>query len=401
MNATYSVNCVNPVGLGSEDNPPILVPHSLLELTLSQCNNIRTTENRLLFWFRIDSYPYTDDSEEEWRQMSYAKFHVITKARKTIAETLDWLAKNKFVNVKRVTFLDGNTVKDYKPEEEACKYSTVGAGDLVDYSLWSKSYWSEFGASTDNDYLSNVTRLNLGLLTEISKEKLVYSDKKEENRKKTRDIHSRFNLLKNTGHVGRGFKVNRLFSPWVGASSLVRKRFQLDGCDIVSIDLKAAQPTLIAAMADDTKLLADCKSDALYLGIASLLSISRDEAKKPFMAYAYGKNRGNWFGHKDAYVVQEWMKKRYPKAAGFVMKEKKNKGYRQLSCDLQDKEAELFVDGMLGDLTHEGLPALSVHDALYVRRQDLNRATEIARKHLDKFIPNEQYKLDQDNITER
>ena len=56
---------------------------------------------------------------------------------------------------------------------------------------------------------------------------------------------------------------------------------------------------------------------------------------------------------------------------------------------------------MLGDLTSEGLPALSVHDALYVRRQDASRATEIAHKHLDKFIPNEQYTLDQDNITER
>ena len=213
--------------------------------------------------------------------------------------------------------------------KEECKYATICKGGLAEYQLVSKPFCASVDSSTASDSLCQVTRSNLGLLSKKTTNKLVYLNKKQESRKKTRDIQLRFNLLKNLGRVNRGTKVTRLYSPWVGASSQVSKRFQLDGWDITSIDLQAAQPTLMAAMAGDAKLLADCKSDALYQGIASHLKIDRDNAKKAFMAYAYGKIRGNWHGHRDVYQVQELMKKHYPKAAGFVMKEKRDKGYKQ------------------------------------------------------------------------
>lgn len=381
-------------------NYPIYIPQALLDAAERSFPNIRTVENHLLIWFMIDSWPYADDSRYEWREMSYAMFGAVTKSRNTVSEVLQWLEKEGFIKRRKFQLDDGELVNYFIPNEEACKYRAILDGKLVPYVLLSKRYWGKIQKSTSADSLCQVTRENLGLLSEITTENFEYEDKTAENKKKNRDINSRFKLLRNLGWVNRGTNVNRLFSPWVTASSQVRKRFQLDGYDIVSIDLKAAQPTLMATMADDTKLLRDCKADNLYSGIRSLLNIDRDNAKKAFMAYAYGKNRGNWYGHQAAYKVQEWMKVRYPKTASFVRKGKTDHNYRELSIALQNKEAELFVDGMLGDLANDGLPALSVHDAIYVRYQDAEKATEIAHRHLDSFIPEGIYKMEQENITE-
>jgi len=386
--------------MNEKSDPPIYVPTELIAKAFYDCGSIKTAETRLLLWFLIDCNPYTDDSCHGWRPMSYNRFALATKNRNNVGSGLDWLLKERYIDVKPFQFFDGNLAKDYRPGEDPCKYRTRHPGELEAYHLKSKRYWSRIETFTAKDRLCQVTRENFALLRETSIAPVEYDTKKEENARKTRDQTTIYKLNRNLGRVVRGTCVNRLFSPWVGARSAIRSRYTLDGAPIVSIDLQAAQPTLMASLAADTNLLRDCKTDALYQGIMGLLKTEdRGQAKEKFMAYAYGKPRGNYPGHREVFQVQEWMMERYPTTASFVLSEKKRNGHAQLSCDLQDREAALFVDGMMGDLTNEGIPVLTVHDALYIRQQDQGRAMEIADKHLSTEIGDNLYSLEDQPIT--
>lgn len=372
----------------------IHVPEGLLDLAESELKNRISIENRLLFWLIIDSWPYSDETGDDWKAIHSDRFGAVTTNSRAFAEIHRWLENKGFIKIKKIRLNDGREVNYYKDGEVSMSYKALCEGNLVPYELISKTYWGTIECHTDKHPLCQVTRQNVGLLAEVSREKLEYGSFDLEKKRKNKDSHSLYKLNTNKGRVNFGHKVKRLYSPWASARGDVRERFTLDGAPIVSWDLKASQPSLMAVMAEDWELLADCKSDALYQGIMHLLGVDRDTAKKAYMAYAYGKNRGDWAGHRDAYQVQEWMKRTYPKAGQFVRRHKKDNHYAKLSCELQDMEAEIFVFGALQEMSNLGLPALTVHDALYVREQDAEIAEQMARKNLDKIIPEEKYELE-------
>jgi hypothetical protein len=73
---------------------------------------------------------------------------------------------------------------------------------------------------------------------------------------------------------------------------------------------------------------------------------------------------------------------------------KKQHDYRKFACEMQDREALIFVDGIFQELTENGLTALTVHDSIYFREQDREQATETAIKHLNKHIMGGFYHLE-------
>lgn len=377
----------------------IYVPANLLDAVENSFGSIKTIENYLLFWQFIDAWPYADDEDEDWRVISDSCFGEVISSQNIRGQIRNWLEKQGFIKLRKFRLDNGVLVNHFIPGVEPLKYQPICGGPLIPYQLISKDYWGGLDSFTAPDPLCLATRANLSLLTKKNGEKPDYESEKAGKIKKNRDVHSLYKLGANAGNITRGQRVSRLYSPWVTASKEVRKCFLLDGCGISSLDLKAAQPTLIAQMAGDQKMLEDCKSDALYLGIAEMLGVERNDAKQPFMAYAYGKNRKDGRGNLAAFKVQEWMRERYRNAASFMAQEKTVRDYSELSCRLQDVEAAIFVDGIYAELTDKGLPALTVHDAIYFRDKDFGTVNEVAHKHLDQFIPNREYKLDDEIVS--
>lgn len=382
----------------------IYVPEDLLErVEQSFGHNINTMERHLLIWFIIDSWPYSGSSGNNWKTINDSRFKLATKNPNDRKKTRDWLEENGFIKIKKFKVSGGPELNYYIPNEVSQSYSATGKGKLIPYELCKKEYWNRLDFHTADDLPCQITRENMGLLSKKNVEKPRYKDEETEKKKRNRDLSAQYKLVTNRGSVKRGTKVNRLTSAWTHGSKELRKEFLLDGCEIFYWDLKAAQPTLIAVMSEDRDLLRDCWcKDALYQGIKERLKVTdREVAKKAFMAYAYGKNRGDWYGHKKAYAVQEWMKERYPKAANYVTKIKKDNHYTLLNHRMQNMEAEIFVDGILKELYDKGLPALTVHDSIYVREHDKGIAKEIAHKHLGLFIPDGEYELGEETVSTR
>lgn len=383
----------------TSQDEPIFVPQDLVHASEGSFSNVRTIENHLLFWHFVDCWPYVEGTNDGWREINDNQFRAVTRNQNSRGKIRRWLENSGFLEFKKYRRRNGELANLSIPGEQSFKYKPIYSGDLVSYHLVSKPPWNYFETFTQDEQLCLATRQNLSLLNPIPGEKPRYADKKAEKKKKNRGISSQKKLKANAGGVKRGWQVRRIFSPWVTCNREVRKCFLLDGCGITAIDLKAAHPTLIAQMSGDQKLARDCQSDALYRGIAQEIGQSRDEAKKAFMAYAYGKNRKDGRGNKAAFLVQEWIRGNYPTAANFITHEKTIKDHEQFSIDLQNLEAGIFVDGIYRELCDLGLPALTVHDAVYFRDRDLAQIKDIAHKHLDKKISKRRYTIEEEVIS--
>ena len=190
----------------------------------------------------------------------------------------------------------------------------------------------------------------------------------------------------------RGQRVNRLFSTFTLAPRLTRRCFTLDSQEIVTIDLQAGQPTLLAAYAGDEPLLQRCYDNLLYDDVQQITGAKdRDEAKKFWNRYGLGKN------HVESWKIQtlqlqEYVQNQFPVAFNYVWKAKMY-GHKYLSHKLQNEEARLFVDVILQKLKGRDLAALTIHDSIACKETDKNLVLETMQETLDREIPNKKYKL--------
>lgn len=232
----------------------------------------------------------------------------------------------------------------------------------------------------------------MGLLERIPEKKPLLAEKKRGMRM---DLHYLRTLEMNKGNIHRGTKVNRLYSPWARGAKRIRPCFNLAGEEMVCLDLRCSQVALLAAYFDDQDLVRDCAEDRFYTGFASMLGTSRDDAKQPFFEYYFGTNRTEDARNKQALEVQKWMTGKYPKTGRNVFDAKVEK-HNQLAIDLQNREASIFVDGVYLKLGQIGLPALSIHDAIYVPASGTDTARAVIEKHLDKVEGLSTYYLKQE-----
>jgi hypothetical protein len=86
---------------------------------------------------------------------------------------------------------------------------------------------------------------------------------------------------------------------------------------------------------------------------------------------------------------------KYPKTGRNVFDAKVEK-HNQLAIDLQNREASIFVDGVYLELGQIELPALSIHDAIYVPASGTDTARAVIEKHLDKVEGLSTYYLKQE-----
>jgi hypothetical protein len=361
------------------------VPHELLKRLLSE--RIEVVEGIILFYWLI-LISQGKKSFENWARISDDRFKHIVKndsQRRRYREWLEdhgyikirkWKCKDGVMRNRRIRGLECQQYRAFVPEEEQVEYT------------FEKSHISsliEGGADVSSDPLCVSTRDNLELL----RPKVTYSLPRQFTDKDARDWGAYARLSNGAFRVNRGAIVNRLYSTWVTASSNVRSMFTFCGENVGSLDLQAAQPTIVATLAKDDKMLQDCFDDELYDKIRNHLGLERQKAKRGFCAYVfYESPRTKFSSNRVAYEVQKLTRRLYPSASKFI-----EAGRPNLAKKLQDFEASIFVDGAFAELVHQNTPALTVHDSIYFPESKKSVVKEVLDRHIQQALGHDRFKI--------
>ena len=127
-----------------------------------------------------------------------------------------------------------------------------------------------------------------------------------------------------------------------------------------------------------------------------MIGDDRSQAKKACYAYAFGHNRNEKTKNRNALAVQELIHKNYPDVYEYVWNNKTWK-HNRFARMLQNKEAEIFLNNILGELILKDIPALTVHDSIYAMSSSKDEVLKVMTKHLDQAIPGGCYVIDQQN----
>lgn len=367
-----------------------------------------------LMWWLISIW---NDDEQGWSTINdEVYFDKITTDPYTRPEARTSLVDNGYVQT-----------LPYRPGERSTRYGLQDHPDeLVPFKVPIDIIERCWPFSTQDEEACLWYRQNLDLVERIQgKEQAEFADSEHGRRQ---DLYMIKTLEKKKGSIHRGglnvktgLHLNRIYSPFTNCSRRIRPLFSLAGEEMVCLDLRASQVALLAARYADEKLLADCRYDRFYGGLFEFLKDKdvfrgydpdkktrwgkrkrksrklnkpkepfvpkeRDDIKKPFFAWYFGENPSK-FARKFRKAIDGWMNDNYPVTTQGVAKEKSGKedGNVHLALELQNIEAAAFCDGAYLDLKRLGIPALLVHDAVYVGRSNTSKTEEVIDHHLKKI----------------
>lgn len=321
----------------------------------------------------------------EWTSISDRTFGNVVKNHTRKSTEKKWLEENGFIQIKKWTSEDGMVKNSRIPRKKCQEYRVVEQeGESLWVDLWKRKL--EWTAITAPDAFCEYTRevlaeveLDKGKVNRICLGESEFSTLPPARRMAA--LHWARALHCGTGAIHRGRRVSRLFSPWTSAPRELRKACFLAGEPIASIDLQASQPALIGSLAEDDDFLIACFNDQLYGAVGKLFEVDRDHAKQIVLSYIYGPNREENARNKQAYLVQGYVAKHFPKTHSFVWKNKLQH-YKAFARRLQNLEADLFVDGIFSEMMQKQIPALTVHDSITIPMSRQEEAVEICRRVL-------------------
>ncbi|WP_136467790.1 hypothetical protein [Flagellimonas onchidii] len=149
--------------------------------------------------------------------------------------------------------------------------------------------------------------------------------------------------------------------------------------NLVEIDAKNSQFAILANMIK-AKVNDDFVTDAicgvLYERLADKLDCSREEAKDLVMKTIYSK-------HYHDNKTKRIMTRLYPESMAIIEKYKRKSSNRELAIAMQQKESEIYIDGVLRKLHEIGVPAISKHDSIIFHRRDLKTVESVIRDTLE------------------
>lgn len=318
----------------------------------------------------------------KWTYISDQSFLKVVKNHTRKSVEKKWLEEKGFIKIKKWRSVDGTLTNSKIPGRKCQRYKLVeqkGEGVVVD--LWERQLdWPSY---TQDDCFCQYTRSILGhiqidhaLASRMCLGQAEYSSLPTTRRMAI--LHWARTLQFGSGSIRRGRRVNRLYSPWTSTPRELRNACSLNGEPIVSIDLQASQPTLIGLLAEDEWFSQACFNDELYAHISKLFGVDRETAKPIFLSYIYGQNRKPKGRNTEAFQVQEFVAKHFPKTHEFIWQNKAI-NHKAFACKLQNLEANLFLDGILDTLMQKKMAALTLHDSITVPRSLLEPAVEISR----------------------
>ena len=144
-------------------------------------------------------------------------------------------------------------------------------------------------------------------------------------------------------------------------------RFIKQSNGLLEIDAKNSQFAILANMIKgevNDGFVEDAIQGRLYENVAQVAGLSRNEAKDSMFKTIYSKpHYRNRFKRN--------LTKLYPETVPLLDDYKRKAGdYRRLSIDMQVKESEIYIDGVLKTLYEQGILAISKHDSIIFHTKD-------------------------------
>jgi hypothetical protein len=364
-------------------NSTLLIPSRLYEAVLRE--GFRPERQTAIYLVYDVIVQRCTQMKGKWTYIPDRHFQNVVKNHTRKSAEKHWLEKNGFIQIKKWIASDGTVKNSRIPGKKCQAYRVVEQGEeCIWVDLWKRKL--DWPALTWNDPFCQYTRKVLGTIEvdESHVSLIVGGEAGFSTLPHTRRMsiaHWARTLHSGAGRISRGPTVNRLFSPWTCSPRELRRACFLSGQPIVSIDLQASQPTLIGLLAEDDTFSQACFSDELYGQVSKLFAVNREEAKRIFLSYIYGDNRKARARNKGALRVQEYVAEQFPKTHAYVWKCKLH-DYTSFSRQLQNLEAELFINGIMAEMMQQGIPVLTVHDSISVPAKHEQQALEISRKIL-------------------
>jgi hypothetical protein len=374
----------------------ILVPKGVAE-------RIERKDATCLMWWIID---WWNQDDWGWCRIHDKHFNKITTDDETRTGARTYMREKRYLDTKPP--VEGKLSTRYRLREHN--------DPMVPYSVTKEKQDRCWPFDTQDEEACWLTRKNLDLLERIPGK--VQKELADDEGGQRFDRYMIKTLEKKKGNVHRGFDddnkaIGRIFSPWANSSKRIRPLFTLAGEKMVCLDMRASQVAFLAARYEDKKLLLDCKEDLFYGGLFAFLKdkdifrgfkpkkwkkgdpifkpTDRNSIKEPFFAWYFGDNVST-HSFKFRKAIDNWMNANYPITADGVRSEKQG-DYAKLARNLQLKEAKIFVDGIYCHLDRLGVPALLIHDAVFVGESNKTLAKSVIEEHLANVPGLTQYHL--------
>lgn len=177
---------------------------------------------------------------------------------------------------------------------------------------------------------------------------------------------------------------NRLDTNFTNMPSVFVKQIMSDN-NLVQVDLANSQFALLAYKiekegeldTEDFSLFKDLAyKGKLYDYMADKKGTDRKTAKKGFFEILFDKAGKNS-------EEKEALRREFPSVVEYTDKYKKTNGYKSFSISLQKQEAEIFIDGVKPIIDQEVGFNLTKHDAVIVKKQDLEKTKNIINRYFE------------------
>ncbi len=175
--------------------------------------------------------------------------------------------------------------------------------------------------------------------------------------------------------INRDAKSKRLYHNLVNLKKTFRPFLRFRGQKLVTIDLRASQPTLLAAFykpgdTEREEYIRTLQNEDIYLYLANTAKprLERHIAKDGFFVLLFGTR----WNHKGEF----WnaFSARFPQLASRIAEQKKpeNGGYKSVSAILQKLESSIMIDTVLYNLLFKyNIDAFTCHDSVSVLESDV------------------------------
>lgn len=182
---------------------------------------------------------------------------------------------------------------------------------------------------------------------------------------------------------------NRVYTNVTNLKSIWRQDIRIDGEKVYNVDIRCSQPCLLAILYGSSE--ADQKEKALFVefvtkkdfyaelaaGAPPEVTLTREQAKKQTFTLMFGKNRT--MGKQPLFKA---LLKIFPILARRIRLAKAS-NYKDLSFILQSIESDIMVLGVMNELMERGIRALSIHDSILCKEQDIPAVKEIISRHFE------------------
>ncbi len=192
-------------------------------------------------------------------------------------------------------------------------------------------------------------------------------------------VHSR-TFKKGTG---------RIFTNVTNCPKAFRPFLRIDGEKTVNVDIRCAQPSLLALFYDPAtqedkeereKFVENITDKDFYSEMAanSPEHLTRDVLKVKTFSFIFGRNE-----HQDTKIGRTFQAT-YPVLHKRMTELKEKEGYKECAYRMQCAEVDAVIYGAFKELDSKGIVAITIHDSITCKESDAAKVQEALERHFEK-----------------